>query len=80
MRVFRRASVMEHVPCEGEVFDGCIFTETATRRERSAISCSQEYCTEGGMAQFIGFSLFMAWKKEKAWILRLMFPVFQRVY
>lgn len=31
MRVFRRASVMEHVPCEGEVFDGCIFTETAAR-------------------------------------------------
>ena len=31
MRVFRRAFVMEHVPCEGEVFDGCIFTETATR-------------------------------------------------
>lgn len=31
MRVFQRASVMEHVPCEGEVFDGCIFTETAAR-------------------------------------------------
>jgi len=27
------------------------------------------------MVQFIGFSLFMAWKKEKAWILRLMFPL-----
>ena len=80
MRVFRRASVMEHVPCEGEVFDGCILRKPQPGRERSEISCSQEYCTEGGLVQFIGFFLFMAWKKEKAWGLRLMFPVFQRVY
>ena len=77
MRVFRRASVMEHV---GKFLTDAFLRKPQPERERSAISCSQEYCTEGGMAQFIGFSLFMAWKKEKAWILRLMFPVFQRVY
>lgn len=64
MQVFRRASMMEHVPCEGEVLTDAFLRKPQPGRERNAISCSQEYCTEGGMAQFIGFSLFMAWKRK----------------
>lgn len=77
MRVFRRAFVMEHVPCEGEVFDGCIFTETATRAGKKCnfMFTGILYRRRNGVVYWL-FS-FHGLEKEKAWILRLMFPVFQ---
>lgn len=77
MRVFRRAFVMEHVPCEGEVFDGCIFTETATRAGKKCnfMFTGILYRRRNGAVYW--FFSFYGLEKEKAWILRLMFPVFQ---